>query len=137
MGTIPRADRVSTRNRECKSRARARLEEQPADCHSRCIAHVPRYARGKTHEETYICARRKVSITSRDTLLHLRLFSHLPHHLVADAPRSTRRQASFRHRHNAMHNCSSQKECIDLSMSGLMQLISLILKNYCARGNFL
>lgn len=82
------------------------------------------------------CARRKMSITSHDTLLHLRLFSHLPHYLVADAPRSTRRQAPFRHRYNAMHNCSSQKECINSSTNRLMQLVSLILKNYCGKRAF-
>lgn len=47
----------STRNRECKSRARA----QSADCHSRCIAHVPR---GKTHEETYICMREEEGVNN-------------------------------------------------------------------------
>lgn len=99
----------STRNRECKSRARVRRRSQLIVI--RGTSRTYREAK-RTKKRIYVCARRKVSTTFRDTLLHLRLFSHLPHHLVADAPRSTRRQAPFRHRHNAIYNYSSQKECI-------------------------
>lgn len=86
------------RNRECKSRARRRSQRVISRLIS--IRDASRTYHGhretKRTEEERICAT-KVSITSRGTLLHLRLFS-TPRNVSSPTPRSARRQAPFRHR---------------------------------------